>query len=549
MQDELVGQHVRSTDPQRVACRRIGVILLTVVGAGALAAGGCATPLDVSGPAQNTPYDFAANKVFYLEAPSGPNHAFRRLLSDAELTDRIRNERGALRELSALNNLAPARQPSIDAWRPVTGLAELRAMQSRESGLRRQLGIDIDTVRQLVAFAETLPMPVPTLTEIEQAYERDLVEHGDPLAVLVSGVRVPRDGAGPRDIAVLLEVESSTVIGKQELVVSYQRDVTPGQMLNFSDVLVYFDPSWDSAHPVDFRVRVMDVRSERNGRIRATLDRVESLMGSIQGLVPHSAIPGVDVAIEAATTLLSARENTVLIDFRVQFHSSAVFEGSNQADIGLLRRGSWLAVGRPTSETDAYWARPAFKQRVTDELLPGPIDESSTASGPRLEVPYVEVTISTVDVQVPKGVLDRSQQLLHLIATTGKNDSEALKESLAKLSSAVQGYVADRNLKRYRTIEDLGTVIDLLFTTATGKSDAGALTIGQRRLLTRTVRLVIGDTLFTKHYRAPVDSNEAPSAGLQRWWTAEGVHGVLVEDKAAPLGFKWCPGDEDAANN
>lgn len=527
----------------------------------AVFASGCSTGPDIAGPAQNTPYEHASHRVFYLGDPQshGLSEAtvkwahdsaredYRRLLGDAELVDRLRREHQALVKLEAAERKATSESPW---W--------ARALGSTIVGARFQphldpeaIGIAPTTMRKIAAFAAQIPLPAPSYRDIKLAYERELVQHGDPLAVLVSGVRIPESPPSTfgltrskRDVAVILEVESSTEIGKHALVVAYQRDVPPGQMLNFADILVYFDPAWDSTNPVQFRLQVLDVKAERNLRTRELLEKSSQVLSSIQGLVPHPAIPGIDVAIQAASLVVSNKNNEVLLDYRVQFHSRALLEGSNHADVGLLRRGSWLVLGRPTGSHAKFWAQSMYKHRRTDEILTGPLGRDSTQNGHRLAVPYFELTVSTADAQVPKSVLDRSEQLLKLISTTGKDDPDALSLSMRALQSSVEGYAAERRLKKFRDLKDLGAMIQLLFTAQPGQSAASLLGTDQQRGLFRTVRLVLGEDVFSSAIAgapSPGDKHELDPrlAALKKWWGETGATGELVSDPSAPLGFRW----------
>ncbi|MEL7472647.1 MAG: hypothetical protein AAGK04_04955 [Planctomycetota bacterium] len=534
----------------------------------------CAAPPEIASPAQNTPYQHNAAKVFYLGDPTGaaaPGVAYpseiedefrwdryRALLSDAELADRIRAERGAVRELAAVGSSGPAlglRAETEPTLRDLIRLQE-NARQSVETmhdgsaaRMLDDVGIHPSDLDRVIRFGKGLSIPDPTMTQIASAYERELVRHGDPLGVIVSGVRLPASLGGRRDVAVLLRAHSSNDLESPEIVVAYQRDYQPGTMLNFADLLVYFDPQWDSSNPVEFRLRVLDVRAERNTRVRELLDRSQKVIASISGLVPHPVIPGVDVAIEAARQILGNRENEILLDYLVQFHALATFEGANQADLGLLRRGSWMVVGRRSMGTDVEWAYPVYRDRRTDELIYGPLSPDMVYQGERAQAPFFEVIVTTADVQVPRGVMDRSQQLLNLISTNGKDDPDALVSSVNALRSAVLGYTAERRLKRHRTLADLGNAIDALFRAQPAVDPSSALATDQKRSLERVIRLVLGVDVYA---RATSDHQRPPQAyensgidpqldSLRRWWDAVGRRGSIQKDVGSALGFVWMP--------
>lgn len=523
---------------------------------------GCSAPVELTSPAVDTPYSFSSNKVFYLGDPvnaagdqQDADLDYRELLTDVKIADRIAIDRRTIGKLGEWDGLTDKT------------LAGLRGLLDAQASLPP--GIARPILERVVRFASTMRRLNPTLDEITDAYESQLVKHNDPLAIIVNSVRLPADGRGRRDIAVVLDVESSTEIDRQQLVVFYQRDVPEGHALNFADLLVYFDPDWDSTNPVEFRLRVIDVMSERNERVRRTLERADSLVSSMEGLVPHPAIPGIEVAIEAARMILTNRNNRILLDYVVQFHSLATFEGSNAADMGLLRRGSWLVIGRPNDTDDRFWSRSIFKQRHTDELIAGPLTPDSTATGERLPVPSFEVTISTADVQVPRSVLDRSEQLTALLATRGKDDPDSLESAMSSLQFSIRAYAADRRLKKYRTLDDLGALIDLLYEgRALDSAEAEAmrrepmLATDQRRMLLSTVRRAIGPAEWTYIGEGPQRRrnriDELIAAGdvsqaealrelgsstevyIKDWWNHIGRFGRIDPNASStPLGFIW----------
>lgn len=274
------------------------LVTLGIVWAAVCAAvGGCSAPPDIAGVAQNTPYSHSVNAVFYLDSPRpwttgavpgtppptvSPQSDFRRLFHKSELIDRLGHEQGAIRELMALaeqqNQEPPLTNTRLSRLREALKTPKQPIFAGVPASTLENLGIAAATMDSIVQFALALTVPDPTLSEINDAYSRELVAHNDPLAIIVNGVRLPSDGEWRRDIAVVLQIESSTEIGRKDIVVSYQRDVVPGDALNFADQLVYFDPAWDAVNPVEFRIQLLDVSAERNERTQQLLTQADGLM-------------------------------------------------------------------------------------------------------------------------------------------------------------------------------------------------------------------------------------------------------------------------------
>src|SRR5262249_22818646 len=157
------------------------------------------------------------------------------------------------------------------------------------------------------------------------------------------------------------------------------------------------DPEWDGLTPPHFRIRVLDVHSERNERTAQLLDDVNATIGTLGGLIPHPIIPGFAVAAEAAKLIFANTANTVLLDYRIQFYSQEQRAGAGQAELSPLRRGEWLAVGRPANADSLFWNTLLRLDRKTGMILgqdPG-ADGSATPANPWRQVmaPYVAITI------------------------------------------------------------------------------------------------------------------------------------------------------------
>ena len=307
-------------------------------------------------------------------------------------------------------------------------------------------------------------IPLQHIFEIDPndcARRNDVIENGDPLSVVLQGVRIPEFlPGGRRDIAVVLDIHTSGERGLTTLLAFYQRDVPPGQLLNFNNLLVYADPMWDSSNPPYFRVRVLDVKAERNRRTGAILEKVSNLSAQIGGMVPHPAIPLVTTAIDAAGILLSNQQNKLLLDYQIQFYSTEQIEKAGGATLGPLLAGSWLAVGRALKEDASFWNTRLEYERKTCRLVTG-----SGESLTNVPVPYVQMALLKADAQVPKLVLDRSESLLSLLSTqAGKSDLDSLEIASESLVHAIDCFKLERRLRKYGSLQDVEAIIKKLGT-------------------------------------------------------------------------------------
>lgn len=342
------------------------------------------------------------------------------------------------------------------------------------------------------------------------------VKHNQPLSVIVNGVYLPPTAA-LRDVAVIVDIASLTDGSVTSLVVWYQRRVPGNQMLNFQDLLVYFDPAWNSTVGPHFRLRLIDVKQTQREATRRFLDQSADLAATLGGLLPHPAMPGVALAIEAARIVLANPSNEVLLDYTVQLYSQQHRELAGDAPLGVLQRGPWLVVGRPAGESPAFWTTPLRLDLRTRQL----IDEAETP----VEAPYIAMTISTAESVVPSIVVERSAALLALLSRSGgKRDLEEIEAQGRSVFSALATYIAHERLLRYRTVDELKAVMTLL-----RNRELNTLTTRDVRLLMNAVSRVAGRPFAT------VDDALA-------WWEYPGQQGIIDADR-----FRWLPAQDPSA--
>lgn len=438
----------------------------------------CSTPPTLSGPdsyAVGTSSTYTENRVLYLDDPV-PGEPLRNLLHPYQVLDRYRA------------TLSRDLQPGD--FDDLSGASVVLSSQSQ------------------------------------------FLEHNDPLAVIVSGVWLPENMRGRRDIAVLLDLETSSDSGPQSIVVFYQREVPGGQLLSFRDLLVYFDPLWDSAFAPHFRLRVLDVSSERNQRTRELLDRVSQSSSAVGALIPHPAVPGIALAIEAARQLIASRENSVLLDYTVQLYSRHQADLAGGADLGVLRSGSWLALGRPGGRGSDFWQAPLVIDRASGQVYQRSVSQTGTEIGSPVMAPYFLISVSAADVQIPRAVLERSEDLRQLLrAPNSAADSGSLLAAADALAGSIRVYTAERRLKRFRSVAAMDELMNVLLAheSLVGRNLPGLLLPADLQSIMFLLRQLTG--------RPDLNTSSATS-----WWFDEGgASGRIIDAPETRLGFKWAP--------
>ncbi|MCK4343324.1 MAG: hypothetical protein KAY37_16540 [Phycisphaerae bacterium] len=289
-----------------------------------------------------------------------------------------------------------------------------------------------------------------------EAIEDELVvEHADPLSIIVNSVYMPRDFSGTKDIVVILDVQTEDQPEPISMAVWYQRDVAPGQKLGFENLLVHSQRAWNDAFQPYFKLRVIDVKTERNRETRALFDKINQAVGTLATFVPHPAVPAAAFAIRVAGLVLSNQQNQTIIDYTSQFYSKRLYDNAGPSDLAVLMRGSWIVVARPQKQTEEFWRQNLKLDRRTGQIL--------TVGGAVVPSPYVHMTVATHEALVPTLALERSKKLFDLLAEsrspTGLRNAQP---ALHDLASAITTYAAHSRLVRNRGIGDLEAIMLLL---------------------------------------------------------------------------------------
>lgn len=383
------------------------------------------------------------------------------------------------------------------------------------------------------------------------------VRHNQPLSIIVNKVVMP-SYEGTRHMAVILDIDTMNTPGGEPLVVWYQRDALGGKELAFQDLLVYFDPAWDSKIPPQFRIRLLDVEKEDNEATLDLLNQVKKLAGAFTGLVPHPIMPGVEVGLEAAKQVLGHKSNTLLMDYTVQFHAAATAGSAGGATLSFLSTGQWIAIGQDMSSRAGAWAEPLYFDERTmrvyggediNQLLksetpvdPGTVAGSTTvaqagSSGgaatvttgyrypasrrPLVNCPVVLMTVSTAESVVPTRVLDRSKELItYLSESPSKMNFDQLQTSLSTLGSGLKAFLAGRRVDREQSKDAMKNMIDLLEKHKTAISPTANDDAKTHRLSDADVHLL----LLTLERQTGLEDKNGLEDWLT-WWNGTGKTG------------------------
>ncbi|MDO7837099.1 hypothetical protein Q4610_18810 [Sphingobium sp. HBC34] len=252
-----------------------------------------------------------------------------------------------------------------------------------------------------------------------------------------------------RDIAVLLE--TSTANDKQEsIAVWYQQGVMidgksaastdsagviggpqPDGTLNFQDLLVFSEDSWNSNFPPYFRMRLIDVSAERNTGVGALLDQIEGSTKAITGLIGVPDSPLIGIAKLAAKQILGNEENIPILDFTFQLYGSSMLDEAGGVPLGVLQTGGVVVTAPPCGSDNSYW-----DEKLKFDYTLNRIED---ITGEVREQPYIFATILTSDLAVPSIVRTRSDAIMKRLTDPKVTGDELLvaQADAAKLTSAL----------------------------------------------------------------------------------------------------------------
>lgn len=294
------------------------------------------------------------------------------------------------------------------------------------------------------------------------------IPRNSPLSVIMRSVEIPAafetDAAGqrhksaihePADYAVILDVGANVDGSNKSIVVWYQRGVQPDQSLNFSNLLVYYEARWDERIAPSFRVRVMDVTKERNAETRRSLERAQSISSSLGAMASNPAVtPLIGIAYTAADLVFANVKNQLVLDYSVQLYSSAAVAKAGSGELGVLKRGSYIVVGRPAYEARSFWKKDFSYDSITNSLMAG---------SDRVNVPTAAITVGTFESIVPANVMARSAALTTLLASNGtKSTIEQIDDTSKRFAASVEAFTRGEKINRYRNHYDVDRVLERL---------------------------------------------------------------------------------------
>jgi hypothetical protein len=303
---------------------------------------------------------------------------------------------------------------------------------------------------------------------------RRSVKNRQPISILVSRAYIPSTaktcnrrnsdilfGGNGRDIAVLLDVSTSSE--RQDFIaVWYQRDVPPNETLSFQDLLVYSSDAWDAKYPPFFRLRLVDVSSERNTAVGALLDQVRSSSSSITSLlgVPGGA-PVVGIAALAARQVLAHEKNKALVDFTFQLYGEHLLSEAGGVPLGILQTGGMVVTAPPCDAGNGFWEN----SLEYDHRL-GRIEQGGAIQ----PMPYVFATVLSADLSVPQIVKTRSAAIMKRLTDpqiAQTEIDEALKD-VTRLDRALQALNARETYRRRPSKEAFKTLVSNTSTSFSG---------------------------------------------------------------------------------
>lgn len=301
-------------------------------------------------------------------------------------------------------------------------------------------------------------------SSVDSSEANQAIPSNSPISVILRSVEIPAkietDAKGSlrkgvvgdsADYAVILDVGTNADGSSNSMVVWYQRGVQPDQSLNFSNLLVYYEPRWDERIAPFFRIRVMNVTKEKNAETRKSLERAHGIAGSLGALANNPAItPLIGISFAAADLVLANNSNSLLLDYSVQLYStSSVSQAGNE--LGTLKRGSYLVVGRPVAESRSFWKEKFFYEPESRTLLSG---------SKSVNVPTASLTVGTFESVVPTLVMERSAALTTMLGSNGTNSTvEEIEDLNKRLSASVEAFAATEKIKRYKNHKDVESIL------------------------------------------------------------------------------------------
>ncbi|WP_447753323.1 hypothetical protein [Sphingopyxis fribergensis] len=155
------------------------------------------------------------------------------------------------------------------------------------------------------------------------------IANGDPITVRLNRVGIGGlakfgdDGkcksGCKRDIAIVLDFNGNQALQKP-IVAFYQRNVEPDGNLQFVNQTIFAQNEWYYRYPPSVRVRLYDVRDDKDRSLRANLENVSKGLTFVRSYIAGAAIagPAVESAVKAAEQLIDGPRNRPILDMSFQ---------------------------------------------------------------------------------------------------------------------------------------------------------------------------------------------------------------------------------------
>ncbi len=442
-----------------------------------------------------TPQRYSDNRVLFVQDAGLDTTTFSQELIRKEIADfrRLRTVESLQSEYARKLRRLNGRIDAAEILKEYEGEVLRKAAQQMKSSIEGSIQSSnstavLDLLEDRKKFVEDVLKAPPSdfaqllsnLKAERATFESVMIQNGSPLSVVLRTVGVPRD-AGDRllipnkkelDIAVLLDISTNSDAPVDTMVVWFQRGVKPGQTLNFSNILVYYEAAWDYRYPPSFRIRLVNVADVENKEIGEILSTISSSVGSVAAVVKNPLIsPLVQSAMTGAKLILSHAENKVLVDYTVQFYSSEFVQASDDIGITGLRSGSFIVVGQPAKfdgekcfpEKDNF--RSFWDNRLYYKSFSGDVYFSSCSTADSLnkaDSPFLTLNVTPAESILPKAVIERSIRLNQMLASynSGSRLSD-ISELGNKLADSIMVYTATEKAKRYQRVSDIADALEL----------------------------------------------------------------------------------------
>lgn len=291
------------------------------------------------------------------------------------------------------------------------------------------------------------------------------VMHNDPVSIIVDEVRLPAEMASGRDLAVIVSVWTASNRDAEPKMVWFQRNTTPGTPLAFADLLIFNDPIWDSEAPPRIRIRVVDITGVRNRETLSAIEKAQGFAGTLSPAIP-SPIAGtaIQAAVEAAKLILASEQRQNLLDYTVQFYSPEQRHAAPGSRLAPLRAGSFILVGQKPLKTEDD---DLFAKDLAYNFYRGNVSTYSEGAGNKkaygipMKGPLIRLTVSKSAAVVSDEMERNHQTILALLREAGRDNSQAILNSLDNMRSNAISLAAVQRVKKMRDAFSLTALCQL----------------------------------------------------------------------------------------